>query len=299
VGCRQSLSNDPFVVWCALSDRGFPFPDDSWAYPCHSAYHTPCFAAGPPFYTPHKDGSGLTFPRIQTWPNFICEACTVRSLLDRELTGVTDWKLMCFERMRVLDMAHCWSADTHSKYQGKLHAFAQFESEYDLRVLRPTPLLRPPDGAEISLMWMMESYSLHQSRLSRTDEFSPLLKATVRQLRPAMSQYIAWDTMVSQPSACFDKEKRLIYQACRPTDRVGCSLFASGIASRIGDNVTASVALLDRHVRFLMADLEDQYLSTRTPRARRRAVQGGLATLLLWLGWLRSSECFTLKWSDF
>jgi hypothetical protein len=36
-----------------------------------------------------------------------------------------------------------------------------------------------------------------------------------------MSQYIAWDTMVSQPSAYFDKEKRLIYQACRPTDRVG------------------------------------------------------------------------------
>jgi integrase len=105
--------------------------------------------------------------------------------------------------------------------------------------------------------------------------------------------------MVSQQSAYFDKEKRLIYQACRPTDRVGCSLFASGIASRIGDNVTASVALLDRHVRFLMADLEDQYLSARTPRARHRAAQGGLATLLLWLGWLRSSEYFTLKWSDF
>jgi hypothetical protein len=36
-----------------------------------------------------------------------------------------------------------------------------------------------------------------------------------------------------------------------------------------------------------------------TPRARRRAAQGGLATLHLWLGWLCSSECFTLKWSDF
>jgi hypothetical protein len=131
-------------------------------------------------------------------------------MLDRELTGVTDWKLMCFERMRVLDMAHCWSADTHSKYQGKLCAFAQFESEYDLRVLRPTPLLCPPDGAGIGLMWMMESYSLRQSRFSSTDEVGPLSNATVRQLRSAMSQYIAWDTMVSQPSAYFDKEKRLI-----------------------------------------------------------------------------------------
>jgi hypothetical protein len=100
-------------------------------------------------------------------------------MLDREVTGVTDWKLMCFERMRMLDMAHCWSAGTHSKYQGKLSAFAQFESEYDLRVLCPTPLLRPPDGAEIGLMWMMESYSLQQSRLTGMDDFSPLSNATV------------------------------------------------------------------------------------------------------------------------
>jgi hypothetical protein len=141
----------------------------------------------------------------------------------------------------------------------------------------------------------MESSSLPQSRLTGMDEFTPLSNATVRQLRFAMSQYIAWDTMVSQPSAHFNKERRLNYQACRPTDRMGCSLFASGIASRIDDDVTASVALLDRHVHFLMADLEDQYLSAKTPRARRRATQGGLATLFLWLGWLRSSECFTLK----
>jgi hypothetical protein len=115
-------------------------------------------------------------------------------MLDWELTGVTDWKLMCFERMRVLNMAHCWSAGTHSKYQGKLSAFVQFESEYDLHVLRPTPLLRSPGGAEIGLMWMMESYSLRQSRLTGMDEFSSLANATVRQLRSAMSQYIGFPT---------------------------------------------------------------------------------------------------------
>ena len=88
-----------------------------------------------------------------------------------------------------------------------------------------TPLLRPPDGADIGLMWMMESYSLRQSRLTGTYECGPLSNATVWQLCSAMSQYITWDTMVSQPSAYFDKERRLIYQACRPTDRVGCSLY--------------------------------------------------------------------------
>jgi integrase len=105
--------------------------------------------------------------------------------------------------------------------------------------------------------------------------------------------------MVSQPSSYFDKDRRLIYQACQPTDGLGCSLFASGIASRIGDEANPSVALLDRHVRTLMADLDEQYLSARNPRSRRKAAQAGLATLLLWLGWLRSSETFDLKWSDF
>ena len=48
-----------------------------------------------------------------------------------------------------------------------------------------------------------------------------------------------------------------------------------------------------------MADLEESYLSARTPQARRRAALAGLASLLLWLGWLRSSETFDLCWNDF
>jgi hypothetical protein len=89
-GCHQSLSTDPYIICCAFYDRGCPYSNASWAYPCMSAYHTACFAAGPPFYTRREDGSGLAFPRIQTWPNFICEACTIGSMLDRELTGVSD-----------------------------------------------------------------------------------------------------------------------------------------------------------------------------------------------------------------
>jgi hypothetical protein len=69
------------------------------------------------------------------------------------------------------------------------------------------------------------------------------------------------------------------------------------MAARIRENVNPSVALLDRHVRTLVSDLE--YLSARTPAARRQASLAGLATLLLWLGWLRSSETFGLQWNDF
>ena len=106
--------------------------------------------------------------------------------------------------------------------------------------------------------------------------------------------------MVSHPdSAYFDKQKRLICQPVRSTDGLGCSLFATGLGARIGENANPSIALLDRHVRSLMADLEESYLSARTPHARRRAALAGLASLLLWLGWLRSSETFDLCWADF
>jgi hypothetical protein len=201
-----------------------------------------------------------------------------------------------------LDMSHYWSLGTHAKYQGKLAAITQFETEFDLdrRILRPTPLLRPPAGADIGLMWMMESYSLRTAKLRGTDEFHMLSNATVRQLRSATSQYFAWDLMVSQPEGVyFDQQNRIICQPCRPTDGLGCSLFATGIAARIGENVNPSIALLDRHVRCLDSELDKEYLSARTPTARRTAALAGLATMLLWLGWLRSSETFELCWKDF
>jgi hypothetical protein len=199
-------------------------------------------------------------------------------------------------------MTHYWALGTHAKYQGKLNAISQFERDFDLdrRILRPTPLRRPPAGPDIGLMWMMESYSLRTTPLRGTDEMQLLSNATVRQLRSATSQHLAWDLMVSRPdSSYFDQQRRLICQPCRPTDGMGCSLFASGIASRIGENVNPSVALLDRHIRMLVSELEERYLAARTPEARRTAALAGLATLLLWLGWLRSSETFNLRWQDF
>ncbi len=74
--------------------------------------------------------------------------------------------------MRVLDMAHYWALGTHAKYQGKLTAISDFETAFGLRecILRPTPLLRPPTGADIGLMWMMESYSLRTTQLKGSDD---------------------------------------------------------------------------------------------------------------------------------
>jgi hypothetical protein len=59
-----------------------------------------------------------------------------------------------------------------------------------------------------------------------------------------------------------------------------------------------SVALLDRHVRFLVSDLDEKYLNACTPSLRRSLALAGLATLIFWLAWLRSSESFGLRWLD-
>jgi hypothetical protein len=91
---------------------------------------------------------------------------------------------MCFERMRLIDMAHYWSKRTHETYQGKLGVIRAFESDYDVRVLRPTPLVRPPHGREIPLMWCQEAYSLRHSPNKRNEDpnMSTLAFATIRQL---------------------------------------------------------------------------------------------------------------------
>jgi hypothetical protein len=84
-------------------------------------------------------------------------------------------------------MSHYWSTGTHLKYQSKLNVLRQFEVDFGVPILCPTPLLRPPAGADIGLMWMMESYSLRTTLLKDTDDLQPLSNVTVWQLRSALS----------------------------------------------------------------------------------------------------------------
>ena len=99
--------------------------------------------------------------------------------------------------MRLLDMLAYWSKGTHTTYQSKLRVIRRFEARHDLKILRPTPLLRPPGGPDIQLMWCQEAYSLRPStkRFDR-DVALTLTFGTIRQLRSAASQYFAWDMMI-------------------------------------------------------------------------------------------------------
>ena len=122
---------------------------------------------------------------------------------------------------------------------------------------------------------------------------------TICQLRSAVSQYMAWDMMVRYPGHVYsmDQGKRVIHQVCRPTDLLGATMFASGMKARLGNESRPSVALLDRHVRWLDADLDQHYrASARTDEVRHELAKAGLANLSLWLGWLLSRETFGLQW---
>ena len=66
----------------------------------------------------------------------------------------------------------------------------------------------------------------------------------------------------------------------------------------MGEDVRPSIALQDRHVRGIDQDLDGRYRSARTLADKRLFAMAGLANLSLWLGWLRSRECFDLSWSD-
>ncbi|CAJ1938790.1 unnamed protein product [Cylindrotheca closterium] len=93
-------------------------------------------------------------------------------------------------------------------------------------------------------------------------------------------------------------DKKVIYQSYRPTYKLTFQLYAKGMVARLGDHTCPSVALLDRHVRFLDSALAKTFLDAKNDFQRRKLSLAGLANLTLWLGWLQSSECFGLNWED-
>ena len=223
-------------------------------------------------------------------------------MLGRELGGADDWKLLCFERMRILDMVHSWAIGTHKTYQSSLNHIRRFEVAFDIPILPSTTLESPPAGPDVPLMWCQESLSLRPGRRRRGDDVShvPLSFTTIRNLRSAASQYLAWEMMITHPACSFlDARRRLLNLPCRPTDSLAYTLHATGMAARVGDEVNPSLPLLSRHIHYLDESLNHRYCTATNPTMKRQFALAGFANVLFWCGWLRSMEAFSTEWRDF
>lgn len=237
---------------------------------------------------------------IQYWPNFVCELCTVRAVLGHELESLAEIRLLGLERMRLLDMAWYLAENTHKTYQTKLSQMVEFEREYGACILRPRRLKRPARGAELALMWCQEAYSLKASTLKRNEGSDLTLSfTTVRQFRAALGHYQLLDLAVADPcSAYFTQSRKLIRGPGRGTDGFTLTMHTAGLRARLGTHTRPSMALQDRHVRWLNDDLDRRYRMAVNMEEKRELALAGLANLVLWLLWLRSREVFDTDWEE-
>lgn len=185
----------------------------------------------------------------------------------------------------------------HDQYQLKLSVIRSFEQKHRFQFLGVQPLAFPPNTIDIPLMWTQISYSLCPS--TRRGDGSTVSMATVRHLRSAASQFLGWEMMVQNPLSTFlDQQQRVLTQGCRATDNYSYTLFSKGMTGRLGTESNPSAPLLFRHVLYMDQVFNTNFLNAATAEARRRWALAGLANLLLWLGWLRSMETFSLTYED-
>lgn len=296
--CSHPLSNPVTDLVCHFATKGFSYDDKTLCKPCGVGYHQVCFRAGPPFNCRRRNREGLRFPKTRHWPLFICECCTVRSVLDRELGGAQDRSLLRLERMRILDVANSWATGTHRAYATKLDYLSRFERDHKGLILLAKPTIdRPPKHLSITLAWVEGAYSLRPSTQRHKDFIS---FGTIRQLRSAIGWHHTVAQLIGEAGEYQFDSKRGNLQRVQglPTQAATLVQYTKGLRERIGDNPEPSWALLDRHIRALDAFFDTQYRGAPTSALKERWARAGLTNILLWLGWLRSRELFDLRWMD-
>ena len=303
MGCLFPLYRHTPQLKCRFFDTGFTICTTSFK-PCLNRYHTTCFKAGVPFPTRLKNNEGLRLPSsIKNWAHFICESCTVRAVLGRELhRSPQDTSLLMLERMRIIDLANHWAAGTTTTYNSKFTVIQEFERDYQVAVLSPTPLAAPPHGPAIRLMWAQERYCMFPSRWKRSSNLpvATVRWGTIRALRSAAGQFWAWDLIQTNPDRLMrDSDNRpILVDRCSPTDELVYTLFSDGMKRRLGEHTDPATALLDQHVRWIDEHFHILFTQSTTALDRILYCQAAIANLAGWLGWLRAMETFSLTWGD-
>ena len=303
MGCQGPLSPSDQHHICLFSRAGFRNEGLTFR-PCYTSYHASCVRVGPPFRSRlSRSGGGLCYPPTMVHFPFICELCTVRSVLQRELANTpSDHQLLCYERMRMIDAAHAWAPSTMSGIHLRLRKLAKFGASFNLTICRAPPIAQPPNSSIIPILWAMSAYTnqitTSKRRLPGEDNF--ITYNTARSLQSAASAYFRWCRMLQFPDVMYqDRERRLLGNAyTTPTDALIASLVNKGMKKRLGVSSQPAIALQHQHILFNQAHCSQLLAASIEPYMRYLLAAANLVELFAWGGWLRASEVFSLDFCD-
>ena len=200
-GCHQPISAKITQYCCKFSRSGFTQNNLSFR-PCGVTYHLECIRVSEPFRTRLPDGNGLKFPNVSHIPAFICEACSVRSVLLRELRpNNEDLTLMKLERMRMIDLACSLASKTLDQYNYYLRRIQVFESQFKIDVLRDIILDHPPGRKLLPALWCQQWFAIQRPRRGRYAkvEEGQMTFGSARDFRSALGFHHLWGISLRHP----------------------------------------------------------------------------------------------------
>jgi hypothetical protein len=286
VGCLEPIGHRRDKVFeCTFRQRGFDGLE-----PCGTWYHSHCIRVGAPFTTRLTRGG----KRWSTAPSdltgaytFVCELCSVRSVVGRELRGATsDRVLLILERMRMIDTASSLAPTSRYNNGLALRKVLSFRETYGIPSGHRARLLRPPTSDATSVLWAMEHYVLQES--SKRD--GTITFNTARALRSGASTWARWEAALEDPTAA---------EIDSPTDSVLTGYCIQGMKRRLGTKSTPSMALRHHHVMYNQTRRGERFYAPHASIMERyNQAAANVVELYAWLGWLRGGETFATDWVD-
>ena len=209
-------------------------------------------------------------------------------------------QLLMLERMRMVDCSNAWAHGTSQSVAGSLRTLQRFTTTHQVpwsRLNSMDPIRCPPHGPSVILLWAMEWYTLQESS-NRSGE--RIRYNTARHLRSALHSLLSWEGALLPEGVAFREKDRLhVPPLVSASGSLIVQLTTSGMERRLGTDSSPSVALQANHIRQNIAwRTEAIEVLAEHPAHQRQLYLAQFAETLLWLGWLRGSEVFNLRWQD-
>jgi hypothetical protein len=118
-------------------------------------------------------------------------------------------------------------------------------------------------------------------------------------LRSAASFYYTWDMHLAYNGQVRrDNKRNEICAYVVPKEESLATFATKGMSRRLGTEVKPSWALSFVHIVYLDKRFWEALSMARSPNYRHELILAGLANLLAYLGWLRSTELFSIDGDD-